>query len=134
MGSITNVVLSRDEVTRVDQGALLVPLRVPWYRSLPLSSLEHLAITVDGQTFADDQLSLDVGGTERPFAALKDNSYEFWFVQDTAWARVPVLPVRDTVLVRVEAFFRIPYILLAPHRAMVRQVSSEGACRVEGVN
>lgn len=134
MGSVTSIVLSRDEATRIDQGALLVPLRVPWYRSLPLSSLEHLAITVDGKVFADDELSLSVGGNERPFAVLKDHSYEFWFVQDTAWARVPALPARDTVLVRVEASFRIPYILIGPHQAMVRQVSSEGARHVEGMN
>ena len=133
MGSITNVVISRDERPQLRGGDLLIPLRVPWYRSLPYSSLEHLVITVDGTQFSDDDVVLEIGDDVVPFARLAEVSDRFWFVQDTGWARVPwTLDGPSTIDVRVVADFRIPYILMAPTQAIVRHVVQDEKLTIEG--
>lgn len=135
MGSVTNRVLATEAVAAPEgSGSSLVPLRLPWYRSLPLSALEHLVIGVDGTTYADGDLSLITGGVERSFAELKDSSYEFWFVQDTAWARVPVTPTAREVALHVEFDLRIPYLMIGPDRALVRHVVEDGILTVEGTH
>jgi len=134
MGSITNLVLSPDEAVTVADGSTLVPLRLPWYRSLPLSAVEHLTIRVDGESFADGDLSLTLNAAERPFGELAAQSYEFWFVQDTAWVRVPATPVGPSVELGVELALRIPYLMIGPDRALVRHVAEDGTLPVAGVN
>ena len=131
MGSITNCVLSNEPVA-VAEGTSLVPLRVPWYRSLPLSALEHLKISLDGDSYADDEITLVTGGVEHPFAELKDLSYDFWYIQDTAWARVPATPSAQTVALLVEVDLRIPYLMIGPDRALVRHVVDGGSLPVAG--
>jgi len=38
-------------------------LRMPWYRALPLSSLERLEVRVDGEPVPSEELRLSLGGT-----------------------------------------------------------------------
>ncbi len=132
MSSVTELALSRDEPVRADQGTLLIPLRLPWYRSLPLSAVEHLSITVDDQTFADDQLSLVVGEVEHRFDDVRNAHDRFWFVQDTAWARVPTNPSRNEVHLHVESAVRIPYLMVGPDTAVVRHIVEDATRPVTG--
>ncbi len=132
MSSVTELALSRDEPVRADHDTLLIPLRLPWYRSLPLSAVEHLAITIDDQTFADDQLSLVVGGVEHAFEALRQAHDTYWFVQDTAWARVAATPAQGDVHLHVESAVRIPYLMVGPDKAVVRHIVEDSTRPVEG--
>jgi len=104
-------------------------VRVPWYRSLPLSCLEALEVSVDGQPV--DGVTLQVNGHSYTPSEWVTKADEFWFVQDTAFVPVPAAGLGDQAQVAVRAAWRIPYLILGD-RAMVRTVTDSLALPVEG--
>lgn len=122
MASVTNWVIGREPVVvRGDEA--LVPLRVPWYRSLPLSSLEALAVSVDGHPVPDADLRLTLGETDYSLADLAERSDEFWFVADTAHVKAPAAGLGEHAEIAASATFRIPYIFVGPDTPLRRVVS-----------
>lgn len=126
-----DLTLSRDEAVVAEGDTLLLPLRLPWYRSLPLSALEELVVIVDGRPFTGDQVVVSVNGLDRPFPYLRAISDDFWFVQDTAWARVHAQAADDSVRLHVEAAWRIPYLMTGRDTAVVRRIAQDATRRVE---
>ena len=72
---------------------LLLDIRLPWYRSLPLSTVEIVTLRIDGTELPSERLQLEVNGRRFPVTALGDLTNEWWFVLDSALlhARVPSL-------------------------------------------
>lgn len=109
----------------LDGEELLVPLRVPWYRSLPLSCFEDITLEVDGEAVPREAISLEVGGATRPLDDLAERHDEFWRVERTGWAHVPApagLAVGATATVTASVTMHIPYIeigdgVFMPHTA-----------------
>lgn len=116
---------------RVRDGEALIPFRVPWYRSLPLSSLEQLDLTVDGKEVPPEKLRVEINNGSYTLAELAEHSYEFWFVQDTGYVPVQLQSLGGTVWVRARATFRIPYIALAPGKYMRRTIIDEARLTIE---
>lgn len=76
--------------TGIERGRLRLDVRLPWYRSLPLSVVEPAALSVDGRTVSLDGAEFELEGHRYPLAALKDQTDAWWFVQDSAYLHVPL--------------------------------------------
>lgn len=115
-------VLKEDAVRATAQG-YEVDVHLAWYRSLPLSCVEDLSVTVAGRTPARDELRVVHDGKELPLDALADLVDEEWFVQDpltVAFADPSPAAAGSEVDVSVHVATRIPYIIIGPEKALVQ--------------
>lgn len=100
-----------------------VDLGLPWYRSLPVSCLEDVVVTIGGRTAPRDALRVLRAGESLGIAALGDRVDDEWFVQDRLTVAVPLdAPAAkgDSVDVEVTVTLRVPYIIVGPGKALVR--------------
>jgi len=75
--------LPADEaVVSTDHFALGV--RLPWYRSLPLSVVEIASLVVDGDRVPADQVRLTLNQHSYRLEELGEHTGEVWFVLDSA--------------------------------------------------
>ena len=120
MTSFSDMVMDGSPALR-DGGDLLVPLRIPWYRSLALSTFEDIGLTLDGAAVPRRAMRLEAGGRSWALDELAERTEEFWYVQDTGYVRVPA-PQSLGAVVEVAARLRqrIPYILVGPGQCMVK--------------
>ncbi len=94
-----------------------VKLRLKWYRSLPLSCIESLKMSLDGQPLDPDCLRLGVNGRQFKLDELPDQVEEFWFIQDSAVLSAVLsgkVKVGESHKVNVEMSVRFPYIPIGP--------------------
>ena len=89
-----------------------VPLRFDWYRSLPLSCIASLTLTVDGEAVPAEDINFHVNDRDYALDELAELYDEFWFVLNPARIRVrtdePLAPGEHDVA--VELAMRIPYL------------------------
>jgi hypothetical protein len=89
-----------------------VPLRFDWYRSLPLSCVASLTLTVDGEAVDSERIRFHVNDRDYALDELAAAHDEFWFVLDAARLRVsadpPLAPGAHDVA--VDLAMRIPYL------------------------
>ena len=89
-----------------------VPLRFDWYRSLPLSCVASLTLTVDGQAVPAGDISFHVNDRDYALDELAELYDEFWFVLNPARIRVradePLAAGEHEIA--VELAMRIPYL------------------------
>lgn len=74
-------------------GGARLAMRLPWYRSLPFSTVEVAALTIDG---ADVDLSgavVEYDDYRWPLAQLGEQTNAFWFVRDSAFLVLPDVAV-----------------------------------------
>lgn len=96
---------------------LALRLTIPWYRSLWLSSVTTLAVTIDGQDIAESDLRFELHGRSYDIADLPEQSATLWYLQEH-----PLLVVRreapaelgETHDVVVVGQIRLPYMQIAP--------------------
>lgn len=83
-------------------------LRSPWYRALPLSSVD-VSLSVDGTEVPSERMRFHVNDRDYALEELHDRYEEFWFVLDPARLRVAGVEPgeRDVGLTLV---LRIPYL------------------------
>ncbi len=91
-------------------GELRIPLRLNWFRPLPLSCVEQLGLEVDGVAAVDAVLVLD--GAEHAPGDLSGRDDVWWHTLSDAELRVP-WPEAAPARVRVTLRTRIP--LLVDH-------------------
>jgi hypothetical protein len=94
-----------------------VQMRLPWYRSLPLSCIENIRLTLDGQPIDPTLLRFGVNDRQFKLTELDDVVEEYWFVQDSAHLIV-LQPGKvasgESHKVEVELTLRFPYIPIGP--------------------
>lgn len=115
-------VLGKDAVRATPQG-YEVDVHLAWYRSLPLSCVEDVAITIDGREVPRNQLRVVRDGSELRLDELAGRVDDWWFVQDPITVKVPdPSPIRrgGQADVSVHIATRIPYIIIGPDRALVQ--------------
>jgi len=115
-------VLGKDAVRATPEG-YEVDVHLAWYRSLPLSCVEDVAINIDGRDVPREQLRVLVGGGELTLDQLADKVDDWWFVQDPLTVRVPDAKPKTAgseADVSVHLATRIPYIIIGPDRALVQ--------------
>jgi len=111
-----NGLIHEDSLRRHADG-LALRLTLPWYRSLWLSSVTSLDLTVDGHAVAQDDLRFVLAGREYRLDELAQQSETLWFLQEH-----PLLVVRrdekvalgETHEVTLVGQLRLPYMQIAP--------------------
>jgi hypothetical protein len=113
-----------DTAVRAAAGGYEVDLHLAWYRSLPLSCLEGIDLTIDDVSSAREALRVRVDGRELGLDDLPELDDEWWFVQDALTVVVPSDEPRaqgEQVDVDVTLATRIPYIIIGPDTALVQR-------------
>lgn len=105
-----------DDALRADDDGLELDVHLNWYRSLPLSSVKTVELTVNGETIARDEIRFAVNGGEYALDELPEHWDEMWFVLDAATLRVgrPLVRAGEPAEVHLKLGNRIPYILIGP--------------------
>ena len=100
-----------DQTLRAGPGTLDITVRLPWYRSLPLSTVEVAKLRVDGQEVPANHIGFEINGHSRPMAACADQINEWWYVLDDAivHAAVPGLENRPEHLIEITLNLYPPY-------------------------
>jgi hypothetical protein len=119
---LTEQVIEDGSLAAAD-GAFTFRLRMPWYRSLPLSSLEGLEVTLDGETVPSDELRISLDGAAYGLTDLPPLYDRWWYVADAAevrapWARELGAGVHE---LDVTIALRIPYIVESGHPLVMRE-------------
>jgi uncharacterized protein DUF6379 len=109
-----------DDALRADEGGFEVDVHLNWYRSLPLSSVNTVELTIDGERIEREEIAFVVNGHEYPLDELAEHRDEMWFVLDPATLRVqrPLVRAGEAAEVTIRLGNRIPYILLGPGQAL----------------
>ena len=111
-----DTILVTDSVT-AREGGIAVGLKIPWYRSLWVSSVSDVAVKVDGVEIAKDSLRAEINGGSYTIEELGELWDQLWFVQDRLVIVVPLTepPTSgDEVDVEVTLSLRLPYMQIAP--------------------
>jgi hypothetical protein len=75
---------------RTVPGGLDIDVRLPWYRSMPLSVVEVAELSIDGAPVDTDAVRLEVNGRGFALSALPEITGEVWYVLDSATLHVAV--------------------------------------------
>ena len=78
-----------DDALRARDDGFELDVHLNWYRSLPLSSLKTVEVTVNGEAIDRDEITWVVNGAEHRLDDLGEHWDELWFVLDPATIRVP---------------------------------------------
>ena len=81
-------VIGEEGLAATPRGARLA-MRLPWYRSLPFSTVEVAGLTLDGQAVDLGGALVDYDGTSFPLAEMGEQTNAFWFVRDSAFLVLP---------------------------------------------
>lgn len=77
------------EDSRITPEGLVLDLRLPWYRSLPLSVVMPTQLVVDGEPVSLEGATLEYEGKRYTLAELPDQVDTSWFIQDSVLLHVP---------------------------------------------
>lgn len=75
-------------VARCTATGVVLDIRLPWYRSLPLSTVEVASLRVDGREIAPERMSFELNGRRFRLTELPELVNEWWFVTDSAYLHV----------------------------------------------
>ena len=102
-------------------------MRLPWYRSLPFSTVEIGGVTIDGAPVDLAGARVDYDGNSWTLAELAEQINAFWFVRDSAFLVLPVVDLApgSDHSVTLSLFVNPPYI-----PGMKRANSQTAALRV----
>ena len=127
-----DTVLTDDSLIRHPEG-LGIALTVPWYRSLWLSSVSDVAVSVAGREVPADDLRVELGERTYRVDELQDQWDVLWFIQDRL---VVVVPLDDPpaegqeVDVEVTVELRLPYMQIAPTKYVTNHATSRRSLAV----
>lgn len=111
-----DTVLSNKSLASTSNG-LSLALTVPWYRSLWVSSITSIAVSVDGNEVQQDKMSLRINGKTFSLEEVPNQWEELWFMQDRAYVDLdlgkPGVPGEDhEITFHIE--LRLPYMQIKP--------------------
>jgi uncharacterized protein DUF6379 len=118
----------RDDAVRATSNGYEVDVHLAWYRSLPLSCVENVSVTVAGRTVPREDVRVRYGGRDLALDDLAGLVDDWWFVQDPLTVVVPdpaptIVGTESDVV--VELATRIPYIIIGPDTALVQRTKAE---------
>ena len=112
--------LIHDDSLRPHPDGLALRLTIPWYRSLWLSSVTSLDLSVDGERVDADDLRFELGDRRYHLDELPEQSETLWFLQQhpllIARRAAPVAlgEIHDVVL---HGELRLPYMQIADRKS-----------------
>ena len=106
----------RENALHATSDGFALDIRSHWYRSLPLTSLAVLDLTVDGEKVPEDDMTVGVNGQEFTVAQLADGYDEWWYVLDpiALHVRKPGFDCAQPHDIEFGLGLSIPYILIGP--------------------
>ncbi len=111
-----DTILIEDSLTARPDG-LAIGLKIPWYRSLWVSSVSDVVVRIDGQDVPKESMRAEINGRTWTIDELQDQWDQLWYLQDRL---VVVVPSEnppspgDQVDVEVTLSMRMPYMQIAP--------------------
>jgi hypothetical protein len=119
-----NTLLSDDSLSVRPEG-LAIAIKLPWYRSLWLSSVSDIAVRVDGREVPTGTLTAELAGRTYRVAELPDRWDVLWFIQDRLVVVAPLdeLPPDQPVDVEMTIDIRLPYMQIAPRTYVGNKVT-----------
>ncbi len=129
-----DTVLTDDSLIRRPDG-LGIALTVPWYRSLWLSSVSDIAVSVEGREISKGDLRVELGERTYRVDELQEQWDVLWFIQDRLVVVVPLdEPPAPGQQVEVEATvdLRLPYMQIAPHMYVTNHASNRRPLVTQG--
>lgn len=78
-----------EEGLTAERGGLRLAMRLPWYRSLPFSTVEIAGLAIDGQAVDLSVARIEYDGASWPLSELGEQVDSFWFVRDSAFLFLP---------------------------------------------
>lgn len=111
-----NSLFSEKNVRRTDDG-IAVSVQIPWYRSLWLSAVDDVDVTVNGRVIPKESLRFELEGRSYRVAELPDQWDTLWFVADRPDVVIPLDPVPaagESLTVEVVLTMRLLYMQIAP--------------------
>jgi hypothetical protein len=132
MTSITQFCMREPYRATASDGTLAFPVVQPWYRSLPVSCLAGLDVTVDGEPVPPGDVTVEVEGIERTLDECAAAHDVVWFIQDAATVRVRGVEVGagGTARIGVHMTTRVPYIMVGPDTALPKHTVQEATFEV----
>jgi hypothetical protein len=130
-----DTVLTDDSLVRRPDG-LGIALTVPWYRSLWLSSVSDIAVSVEGREVPRSDLRVELGERAYRVEELAEQWDVLWFIQDRLVVVVPLAepPAEgQEVDVEVTVDLRLPYMQIAPQVYVTNHVSNRRSLVASGV-
>jgi hypothetical protein len=127
--SLASTLFDVDALRAAEDGFEL-DIHLNWYRSLPLSSVKTLELTVDGEAVDRADIAFALNGNEYSLDELQQRWDELWYVLDPATLRVsrPLVRKGHEADVSLRLGSRIPYIVTGPDHAL--EVVSERSAKV----
>lgn len=94
-----------------DAARALLPIRLPWYRSLQLSTIDGIELAIDDEAVSQDKVSIDFGGAHYSLAEVAELHDAWWFVLDTLRTeiQIPASVAPGDHRVKLTLSLRIPY-------------------------
>ena len=107
-----------EDSLRVADGGLEVQIRLPWYRALPLSTVDVGEVRINGELIDSAQVTLTVNDKSRPVKDLSSLYEEYWYVLDSGYLRFPYAKAGKDENVELDLTLTIypPYIPGIPFR------------------
>ena len=83
------LLLDAEQGLRATPRGTEIDVRLPWYRSLPISVVEVGGLRVDDQDVPPGDIRFEINGKSFDLHELPRHADEFWFVLDSAVLRLP---------------------------------------------
>jgi hypothetical protein len=120
------VKLVQDDSLRAVEDGYEVQVRLNWYRSLPVSCVETVQLSLDGEPVSPEQISFEINQHRFTLTEMPEQVEEFWFVQDSAVLHVNApgkVAAGETHTIQAEIALRFPYIMIGPGRFLTTPTS-----------
>lgn len=111
-----------------------VDVHLAWYRSLPLSCVENVSVSIAGKNVARDSIQVLYQGRKLALDDLPDLVDDWWFIQDALTLQVAdsnPIAAGDKTTLEVELATRIPYIIIGPDMALVQRTKASREVTVQ---
>jgi len=111
-----DTVLSSQSLKATANGVSLA-LTIPWYRSLWVSSVTTLSVSVDGQAIPQEALRFRINGKTFTIDEVPNQWEELWFLQDRAYVDIPLAKpgvVGEEHEIEFHIELRLPYMQIKP--------------------
>jgi hypothetical protein len=111
-----DTVLSQQSLAAINSG-LSLALTIPWYRSLWVSSVTSIAVSVDGIEVPQEKMRFRINGKSFTLDEVPNQWQELWFMQDRAYldmdlGKTGVVGEDHEITFHIE--LRLPYMQIKP--------------------
>jgi Domain of unknown function (DUF6379) len=104
----------RDDALTATNGGLALQIHQHWYRSLPLTSLAVLDLTIDGERVDPAEVTVEANRKTYSLEELEQKHDEWWFTTDAVILHIPRpgAETKDRYRIELDLGLLIPYLII----------------------